>query len=78
MNLTYNIIDINDIDLVNFSEILETKDNIRKSVDESEFVIKYYTVPAFITNGTVNPLQTLSYEDCWQLMQTSEWLAIEE
>ena len=71
---TYSIIDINDINLINFNEVFETSENtIRKSLDESEFVIKYDITPEFINNGTVIPLQVLSYEECLELMDTSQW-----
>jgi hypothetical protein len=71
---TYSIIDINDLNLINFSEVFQTSENtIRKSLDESEFVIKYDITPEFINNGTVIPLQVLSYEECLELMATSEW-----
>lgn len=74
MEKTYSIINIADLSSVNFSEVIETSENtIRKSVDESQFVIKYLSTPSFITDGTVIPVQTMSHADCLVLMSTDEW-----
>lgn len=70
----YTIINISDLSNVDFSEIGETSENtIRKSLDETQFIIKYNTEPSFITNGTVVPLQTLTHSEALVLMQTSYW-----
>jgi len=69
--VTINILDLSNID---FSEVVETSaDTIRKSLDETKFVIKYNTEPSFITNGTVVPLQTLTHSEALILMQTADW-----
>ena len=74
MNLTYAIISIGDLLNIDFSQIEESNENtVRISVDRLEFVIKYTTTPTFIQDGSVLPLQILSYEDCLALMQTAEW-----
>ncbi len=71
---TYAIISIADLLNIDFLQIEESNENtIRKSVDGLEFVIKYTTTPTFIEDGSVLPLQILSYEDCLALMQTAEW-----
>ena len=46
---------------------------ISKSIDELQFVIKYSTEPSFISDGTVTPVQTLSHENCLNLMVTPDW-----
>ena len=70
---TYCIIDINDLSNIDFNQVFETsKDTIRKNLDGTKFVIKFDTTPSFIP-VPVNPLQTLTYEDCLQLMNTAEW-----
>jgi hypothetical protein len=70
----YAIININDLDNVDFTQIGETSvDTIRKSLDETMFVLKWETMPTFITDGTIVPLQVLSHQECLELMQTSEW-----
>jgi hypothetical protein len=65
----YAIININDLDNVDFTQIGETSfDTIRKSLDETMFVIKWETEPDFITDGTIVPLQVLTHEECLELM----------
>lgn len=73
---TYGIISIVDIDKVDFSQVPEeNNDNLRKSLDLSQFVIKWYhgEEPTFIIDGSVTPLQTLTHAECLSLMGTSEW-----
>jgi len=73
-DLTYQIISIDDLSLIDFAQIGEgDEDTIRKSIDTSEFVIKWHDEPTFITDGSVVPIQTLTYAECWNLMQTSAW-----
>ena len=74
MNLTYAILSIGDLLNIDFSQVEESNENtVRISLDGLEFVIKYTTIPTFIEDGSVLPLQILSYEDCLALMQTPEW-----
>lgn len=74
MNLTYAILSIGDLLNIDFSQVEESNENtVRISLDGLEFVIKYTTTPTFIADGSVLPLQILSYEDCLALMQTPEW-----
>ncbi len=71
---TYAIISITDLANIDFSQVGETDENtIRKSLDETEFVIKYNSEPTFIADGTVVPLQTLTHEQALVLMATAEW-----
>ena len=71
---TYAIINIADLANIDFSQIGETDENtIRKSLDDSQFVIKWNTEPSFITDGTVSPLQTLTHEKALTLMASAEW-----
>jgi len=73
-DLTYQIISIDDLPLIDFSQIGEDdEDTIRKSIDESQFVIKWNHEPTFISDGSVVPIQTLTHEECYNLMQTAEW-----
>ena len=70
---TISIIDLNKID---FSQIGETSENtIRKSLDGTQFVIKYDSEPSFITDKSVVPLQVMTNAEAVALMQTSEWSA---
>jgi hypothetical protein len=74
MEYIYGIIHINDLDNVDFTQIGETSsETIRKSLDGSMFVIKWETEPDFIKDDVVIPLQVLSYQECLELMNTSEW-----
>lgn len=71
---TYAILSIGDLLNIDFSQIEESNENtVRISLDGLEFVIKYTTIPTFIEDGSVLPLQILSYEDCFALMQTPKW-----
>ena len=70
----YAIININDLDNVDFTQIGETSvDTIRKSLDGTMFVIKWQTEPDFIKDDVVIPLQVLTHEECLELMNTPEW-----
>ena len=72
----YAIINIADLPNIDFSQVGETDENtIRKSLDDSEFVIKWFNEhePTFITDGSVVPLQTLTHEEALVLMATAEW-----
>ena len=71
---TYAIINIRDLVNIDFSQVGETDQNtIRKSLDETQFVLKWNIEPTFITDGTVTPLQTLTHEQALALMSTPEW-----
>ena len=71
---TYAIINISDLSNINFSQVGETNENtIRKSLDESQFIIKWNSEPSFITDGTVTPIETLTHSEAIALMTTSAW-----
>ena len=71
---TYAIISIADLVNIDFSQVGETDENtIRKSLDETQFVLKWNAEPTFITDGTVVPLQTLTHEEALALMASAEW-----
>ena len=66
---TYAIINIADLPNIDFSQVGETNENtIRKSLDESQFVIKWNTTPSFISDLTVVPVQILSHTQALELM----------
>jgi len=70
----YAIINIADLSNIDFSQVGETSENtIRKSLDESQFVIKWNTTPSFITDGTVVPVETLTHSEALVLMSTDAW-----
>lgn len=71
---TYATINIVDLPLIDFAQIGETSENtIRKSLDETEFVIKWNTEPSFITDGSVTPLEVMTHAQALVLMATAEW-----
>jgi len=71
---TYATINIADLPLIDFSQIGETDENtIRKSLDESEFVIKYNAAPTFISDGSVEILQAMTHDEALVLMASAEW-----
>ena len=71
---TYAIINIADLVNIDFAQVGETDENtIRKSLDETQFVIKYNAEPGFIADGTVTPLQTLTHDEALVLMASAEW-----
>ena len=79
MEYIYGIIDINDLYNVDFTQVGQTSaDTVRKSLDNSKFVLKWEETPTFITDGTIVPLQVLTHEECLELMNTSEWTEIIE
>ena len=74
--LTYAVINFTDVGLIDFSQIGETSvSTIRKSLDETQFVIKWEDgyIPTFITNGSVVPVSEYDHHSILQLMQTSAW-----
>jgi hypothetical protein len=79
MEEIYAIIDIKDLYNVDFTQVGQTSaDTVRKSLDNSKFVLKWEETPTFITDGTIVPLQVLTHEECLELMNTSEWTEIIE
>ena len=71
---TYATISITDLGLIDFSQIHETSaETIRKSIDETKFIIKYDAVPSFISDGSVEILQAMNHDEALQLMASEEW-----
>ena len=71
---TYAVINITDLELIDFSQIEETSSNtIRKSIDETQFVIKWTQEPTFIADGTVIPVGIYTHSEAIELMATPAW-----
>ena len=73
---TYAVINISDLDLIDFSQIEETSSNtIRKSIDNTQFVIKWQDgyEPTFIESGAVIPVGIYTHSECLELMGTDKW-----
>ena len=50
-----------------------SKETIRKSIDESQFLIKYFIRPSFIADGEVLPVSVMDHEAALALMATDAW-----
>ena len=73
---TYATANTSTIGNVDFSQVMQTSaETVRKSLDESQFVLKWYTTdtPTFITNNNVTLTWSGSHADCVILMGTSTW-----
>lgn len=72
----YAIINLTDLELIDFSQIGESSPStIRKSLDDTQFVIKWqdgYT-PTFITDSSVIPVGTYDHHAILELMATDKW-----
>jgi len=74
-NLVYAICNIaTDLQNIDFSQVGQSSaGTIRRSLDDTLFVIKYNAEPTFIKDGTVKPSQTLTHEEALTLMSTPAW-----
>jgi len=73
-NLTYAIISIDDLPKVDFGQVGETSaDTIRKSLDLTQFVLKWKHEPTFIEDGEVTPIETYTHAEVLVLMATDKW-----
>ena len=71
---TYATISTTDLGLIDFSQIHETSaETIRKSLDNTEFIIKYDAMPTFISDGSVEILKAMNHDEALQLMASEEW-----
>ena len=74
-NKTYSICNIaTDLKNIDFSQVGESSaSTIRRSLDNTLFVIKYSSEPTFIKDGTVKPSQTLTHSEALELMRSEAW-----
>ena len=71
---TYAIINIADLSNIDFAQVGETDETtIRKSLDDSQFVLKWNTTPSFISDNTVVPVEESTHDEALVLMATSAW-----
>ena len=74
---TYSTVLTSGIGSVDFSQVMETSaDTVRKSVDGTEFVLKWKTKswPSFISpSGSMVPTWSGSHAACLTLMATEAW-----
>ena len=73
---TYAIIELTDINKIDFAQIGETSVfTLRLSVDKTQFVIKWqdgYT-PTFISDNSVVPVGTYTHTEILEIMATPAW-----
>ena len=74
-HLTYAICNIaTDLQNIDFSQVGQSSaGTIRRSLDDTLFVVKYNALPTFIKDGTVTPSQTLTHAEALELMATPAW-----
>ena len=74
-NKTYAICNIaTDLKNIDFSQVGESSaSTIRRSLDDTLFVIKYNAEPSFIKDGTIKPSQTLTHSEALELMRSEDW-----
>ena len=74
-NLTYAICNIaTDLQNIDFSQVGQSSaGTIRRSLDDTLFVIKYNAEPTFIASGLVIPSQILTHAETLILMSSPEW-----
>lgn len=75
---TYAIVSIDDLPKVDFSQVGETdQTTIRRSIDLTQFVLKWNSEPTFIEDGEIVPILTMDHLTALNLMSTPEWSEIE-
>ena len=74
-NLTYSICNIaTDLQNIDFSQVGQSSaSTVRRSLDDTLFVIKYNVEPTFIKDGSVTPSQVLTHAEALELMSTEAW-----
>ena len=74
-NLTYAICNIStDLQNIDFSQVGQSSaGTVRRSLDDTLFIIKYNAEPTFIKDGTVTPSQVLTHSEALELMSTPAW-----
>lgn len=64
----------NDLSKVDFSQVVQTDPNtVRRSLDDSQFVISYTLIPTFINDSTIIPSAILDQDQAVVLMHTEAW-----
>ena len=73
---TYSTVLTSKLGSVDFSQVMETSaGTVRKSIDETQFILKWYTknTPTFISDESVELTWSGSHADCLTLMATAAW-----
>jgi hypothetical protein len=70
----YSNIHIDDLQFVDFSQVTQTSaDTIRKSLDGSQFIMSWITIPTFIEDGTIEPISLMTHAECYEFVNTPAW-----
>ena len=74
-NLTYAVIKIEDLPSVDFSQVPESFNSIRKNLLDppTQFLIKWDITPSFISDTTIIPDGLYTHKECDDLMQSELW-----
>jgi hypothetical protein len=75
MNRTFVIFSVSELDLIDFSQVLETSiDTVRKSVDGTKTFVKWESeeIPSCVLDLTTKG-DYLSYEEILTILAGSEW-----
>ena len=85
MNITYLVVDISEVNNVDYSQVRQTSaETVRKSLDNSRFILKYdgvdkpQTVSNLESNGKLFSYSGntfLSYPQILEIVATPEWTA---
>tara|TARA_R110002020_G_scaffold203662_1_gene407465 strand:- start:827 stop:1063 length:237 start_codon:yes stop_codon:yes gene_type:complete len=74
--MIYCILNIADLDNVDYSEVGEDSSNtVRKNLAKTQFLIKWedLNTPEFITDKSIVPVETLSYAEALILLMSDTW-----
>ena len=72
--MIYSTISIDDLPKVDFTQVRETSpDTIRKSIDLTQFVLKWNNEPTFIEDETIIPIGIYTHAEILELMSTPAW-----
>ena len=74
-HLIYAICNIaTDLQNIDFSQVGQSSaGTVRRSLDDTLFIIKYNAEPTFIKDGSVTPSQVLTHSEALELMSTPAW-----
>ena len=71
---TYIVINLTDTNIVLFSQVNEnTAQTMRRNLANTQGLLSFQVEPSFITDGSLNPVSTLTHEEALALMATSDW-----
>lgn len=70
----YIIVDISELDKINFDEVLETSsETIRRSYDKQKFIVKWKGDNPLFLDNLETKSQTYSNSEILEILSTEEW-----